>query len=566
NAYASADATSWRNPSGISSRLEYAPRTVSRVRLTPIAVLACLLVVASSGACSLVIRDPFAAVRNPRSPSGATLSRTQAIADLEAAFRALERVHPAPYRFHSREVVGAERQRLIDSMPESLSTIDLCLRISRLLATLDDGHTGMRCDQLISEEWRRAASASPPASQTLRVFPPYMILDEQQRLVVQWPMFVPQLESGDRLLRVNGQEADALLAAWSRETSHDTEAGRRASVARRFRTQLALRGINAPYRVEMTGPGGSARELVIEGEPVNYQFPEWPRPSLDVTSPPATTSTRAVAPPPARAKPATPPDELKTPFFNYRSIAPGVGYMDFFSTLDGLDTEARFKDAVDAMFARVGSDRPRVLIVDIRQNGGGADAVAGEFLRHITEKPFRLLASTQIKRSAEARSYFKSMVRIPFRWMGLQYLSSEPRKYFTGEVGSLAPPDVRPVRSYTRAEPFFEGPVCVLTGPYTFSAAAEFADAVKTYQLATIVGEETGGRPNDFGNQLPFALPNSGLTVNIASVITVRANGDAADANAVTPDIVVRRTAADIRSGFDPALERAKSCPSRSIR
>jgi C-terminal processing protease CtpA/Prc len=150
--------------------------------------------------------------------------------------------------------------------------------------------------------------------------------------------------------------------------------------------------------------------------------------------------------------------------------------------------------------------------------------------------------------------------------MGLLYLSSDTRKYITGPAGSFAPPDDRPLRSWTRGEPFFGGPVCVLTGPRSFSAAAEFADAVKTYQLATIVGEETGGRPNDFGNNLPFLLPNSKLTVNIATVSAVRANGNASDSNPVIPDILVRRTAADIKIGNDPVLERAKSCPARSIR
>jgi hypothetical protein len=61
-------------------------------------------------------------------------------------------------------------------------------------------------------------------------------------------------------------------------------------------------------------------------------------------------------------------------------------------------------------------------------------------------------------------------------------------------------------------------PARCVTGPVTFSAAAEFADAVQTYQLATIVGEEIGGRPNDVGNSLPFVLPNSRLTVYIATV------------------------------------------------
>jgi hypothetical protein len=51
----------------------------------------------------------------------------------------------------------------------------------------------------------------------------------------------------------------------------------------------------------------------------------------------------------------------------------------------------------------------------------------------------------------------------------------------------------------------------------------------------------------------------------MATYLGVRANGDTADFSPVIPDIVVRRTAADIRRGFDPVLERAKSCPSRSV-
>ena len=537
------------------------------MRLTPVAILVCLHGVAfSSGCTSLVVRDPFADFRKTTSQPGATLSRAQAIADLEGLFRTLERVHPAPYRFHPREVVDAERRRLVDTMPESLDTIEFCLRVSRVLATLDDGHTNVRCDRLMVQEWRQAATASPPETQTVRVFPPYMLVDDQQHLIVQWPMFVPGLESGDRLLRVNGHDAEALLASWSREMSHDTDSGRRAQLARSFRTQLALHRISAPYRIDVSAPGGGVREVVVQGEPVNYQFSEWPRPPAALSSPTATTRMGAGTAEAAAAQPAAKPDELKTPFFNYRLLAPGIAYMDFFTVFDGLDTDAHFKKAVGAVFARVGSDRPRVLIVDVRENGGGDDSVSSVLLSHITEKPFRLIASTQVKRSTEARNYFNSIIRIPFRWMGLQYLSSDTRQYFTGAVGSLAPPDTRPVRSFGRAEPFFEGPVCVLTGPFTFSAAAEFADAVKTYQLATLVGEETGGRPNDFGNQLPFVLPNSGLMAQIATVSAVRANGDLADFSPVNPDIVVRTTMADIRRGFDPVLERAKSCPSRSVR
>jgi hypothetical protein len=231
-------------------------RLPARLVRPRIRILAGLCVLLTTHACSsLVIRDPLVGRGTTTSQSGATLSRTQAITDLDGLFRAVERVHPAPYRFQPREAVDAERQRLIDTMPESQTRIEFCLRVSRLLATLDEGHTGVRCDQLIVQEWRRAAMASPPATQTVRTFPPYVLIDDQQHLIVQWPMYVPGLESGDRILRVNGHDLDALLAAWSRETSRDTEAARRALVARTFRAQLALRGISAPYRVEVARPG-----------------------------------------------------------------------------------------------------------------------------------------------------------------------------------------------------------------------------------------------------------------------------------------------------------------------
>jgi C-terminal processing protease CtpA/Prc len=208
-----------------------------------------------------------------------------------------------------------------------------------------------------------------------------------------------------------------------------------------------------------------------------------------------------------------------------------------------------------------------VLIIDVRENGGGEDSATTALLRHITEKPFRLSASTQVKRSQEVRDFVNSLIRIPFRWMRLHYLSSEARQYFNGEPGTLAPLVERPVRTWPRADPFYAGPVCVLTGPHTGSAAAEFAGAVKAFGLATIVGEETGGQPNSFGNPFPFTLPRSKLTVQIATARGVRASGDLNDFTSVKPDIVMRATAEDIRAaGFDPVLERAKSCPERGIR
>jgi hypothetical protein len=520
--------------------------------------------------CSLVIRDPVNVLSIASVGSEATVTRADALADLDFLIRTLNRVHPDPYRFHPRDVLEASRRRLVDSMPPTLTRTELCPRFNEVIATLYDGHTSMDCEQLLIAQWEAAAKMSPPQSQKVLDYPPYMRLDEQQRLIIGGDNGARGVEPGDRLLRVNGQDADALLAAWAREVSHDTDAGRLARVARRFRVYLALHGMTAPYRLTVAAPGGPPRDVTIDGEPVNYWLHGRPAPvTPPATAPVARTQTAQASRPPANTPntAAGQPVEVRTGFFNYRVMRPGIAYMDFFSLFGDalLSTESSFKKAVDAMFRQLAIDQPRTLIVDIRENGGGDDAIAAEFLRHITGKPFRLIGSSQVRRSQEVRDAGKSLLRIPFRWLPLPLLVPEARDYYFGEIGSMSRPRENPVRTWPRAEPFFAGPVCVLTGPHTYSAAAEFAEAVKTYGLATLVGEATGGQPNSFGNAMAFRLPRSKLTFRMATSRGVRANGDVSDFRPVTPDIIVHTTQKDIQAGFDPVLERAVNCPRREV-
>jgi hypothetical protein len=87
--------------------------------------------------------------------------------------------------------------------------------------------------------------------------------------------------------------------------------------------------------------------------------------------------------------------------------------------------------------------------------------------------------------------------------------------------------------------PLFEGKTCVLIGPNTFSSANMLADAVKTYQLSTLIGEATGENTNDFGEQLSFTLPHSGATVFVSSTYDIGADGDASVLRPVFPDFEV---------------------------
>ena len=103
------------------------------------------------------------------------------------------------------------------------------------------------------------------------------------------------------------------------------------------------------------------------------------------------------------------------------------------------------------------------------------------------------------------------------------------------------------------------GKVAVLAGRMTFSAAGNFVASVDHETNAIIVGERTGGAPNQWGDRLPIELPLAGLTAYVAAEWVEVAPGDTR--LAVEPDVAVEPTAADFLAGRDPVLARALALP-----
>jgi len=100
------------------------------------------------------------------------------------------------------------------------------------------------------------------------------------------------------------------------------------------------------------------------------------------------------------------------------------------------------------------------------------------------------------------------------------------------------------------------GHIVVLTSRMTFSAAQTLTTRLDEWTDAVFVGEATGSRPNHYGNERPFKLPNSGLRGTIASGYNqpITANDDRV---AIQPDVTVSTTSADYFAGRDPVLDAA---------
>jgi hypothetical protein len=111
-----------------------------------------------------------------------------------------------------------------------------------------------------------------------------------------------------------------------------------------------------------------------------------------------------------------------------------------------------------------------------------------------------------------------------------------------------------PLLELIKAKPL-RGKVVVLMGRMTFSAAGNFVADVDQETKAILVGEPSGGAPNQWGDRIPIELPVAGLTAYVAAEYVEVSRFDTRDA--VQPDVRVEPSVADFLAGRDPVLRRA---------
>ena len=98
------------------------------------------------------------------------------------------------------------------------------------------------------------------------------------------------------------------------------------------------------------------------------------------------------------------------------------------------------------------------------------------------------------------------------------------------------------------------GSFFVIIGRDTFSAAQNLVNQLEKYTDATFVGEPTAAHPNHYGDNRPFQLPNSHLTVR-ASSLWWQDLDPRDDRYWTAPEVAAEMSSEDYRLGRDPAFQ-----------
>ena len=164
------------------------------------------------------------------------------------------------------------------------------------------------------------------------------------------------------------------------------------------------------------------------------------------------------------------------------------------------------------------------IILDVRYNSGGNSSYAYNIISSLTDT---LMMASKWKSFSYVPAY-KSWGR-PTEWLESNPSIIEPRNG----------------KRYT-------GPLVILTGPCTFSAAEDFLVPLKYSKRAILVGEKTAGST---GNPIVVKLPGGGI-FRVVSKRDIFPDGMEFVGIGIIPDVEVKVTQQDIIEKSDPVLNK----------
>ncbi|AMR26526.1 hypothetical protein A0257_04980 [Hymenobacter psoromatis] len=398
------------------------------------------------------------AFAQPPADAPVVYSVPQLRADLTFLRQALEEVHPGLYCYTPKDSLDQAFARAAAQLTQPLDEPAFWRILQPLAVRVRCGHTRVQH----SATYRAWARRQP------HYYFPFTVAVRQDRLFVAENQSAdPSLRPGTELLAIEGHSAREVLPRLRALISADgygTGFQDKELEAGFFDDYYAtLYEAKPTYRLTVRDSTGQVRELI-----------PLPRPALSLG---ASAASQPVAPLPAAQVAARRLARLHS--VEYPANLPATAIL----RLRSFDYEADYQAFHAAFFTELARRRTKRLVIDLRGNPGGSNALAVDLLKYLLPSAFVLT------KSARARVVLPSFMSA----------DSGSRAYFdTTQVrrlpdGTLTQASAAVGRQLPYQQHRFRGQVVLLVDGGTFSAASSFAASLRAQRRVLIVGQETGG-------------------------------------------------------------------------
>jgi C-terminal processing protease CtpA/Prc len=205
---------------------------------------------------------------------------------------------------------------------------------------------------------------------------------------------------------------------------------------------------------------------------------------------------------------------------------------------------------IDQAFQEIHDQDSKALIIDVRDNDGGAHDVAEQVFSYLADKPFL---------------YYRDLVLNSLTFSFLPY--AKPSTPIPADAVAKWPDGK--FHHVTQAnwgmqqprQPHFGGKIYVLMNGGSFSSTCEFLSATRSYTKAIFIGEESGGSysGNTSGMKYDITLPNSKLILRVPTVgYYMAAVKDHLDLDrGILPDYPIQQSIQDLLGSEDREMKKA---------
>ena len=460
-----------------------------------------------------------------------TISSDQLLADFELVKTAYLTMHPGLYRYNTPDQIETHLEQLKTDLSKDLTIPETYITFSKFIAKIKCGHTN-------ANFWNQPLIVKRAITFQKDKVPFHFKLIDRRMILTESAFNNPALSKGTEVLGINGHSIAEIL-----ETLIPLQSTDGANEGQQI-VSLQLHGGDKFEAFDMYFP--------ILFPPTNGTY------QLELQD--LKTQTRSMLNVPAMSRkerialikkqfPGVIPS-MEKDYWQFKELNNETALLTLhtFSIWKWeLDWKAYIKDVFDTLKEK----NIQNLIIDIRHNGGGADMVSLEIFKHIATKPITVPARKVLYRFNQFPSTVKS------------YISSWDDSFEKRDIKKLKPlendfysmnGEISKIQSYKPYKNVFKGQVYLLVSPTNSSATYYMAGTAKRQQLATLVGQETGGNLKGINGGLIYFLnlPNSKieLDIPIGGVFPLTEQADKGH----SPDIFVQKKVTDVMEGIDAEL------------
>ena len=450
-----------------------------------------------------------------------TVSAHAAREDLAALYAGLRSAHYDLYAHRPRPEYDALYEQTKDALDAPLTRYELLLELQKFTAYGNVAHARIDFPAEVYGTFRENGG---------KAFPIYPRIVDGRAYVGEDYSGAAEIEPGDEILAIDGEDMSALLARTAEYISADTPYIAHSilesafpmylwvDVGERDRFTLTLRrGDGEPRQIRI--PALTYDELIaaFEDQPAVFE--------LDYNTRDARMLTDVIA----YLRPG--------PFYNAENPEQVWDTGDFIAF-------------VDEAFAGFLENEATSLIIDLRSNPGGDNSFSDPIVSWVADKPFRFASKFLVRSSDEAAA--SNQARLDANPGAAEGVSGLYAKAFAttprGETFEFDIPCAEP-----RNGPQFEGRVYVLVNRNSYSNAVNVAAIFQDYGWGEIAGELTADYATTYGAMEHFTLPNTGFRVGFPKAHIIRPSGDE-QTGGVQPDLPIETPI--VPSGKDVVLER----------